>query len=84
MLGIYGFQIFIVGVLYKPYLICSSIKSNPDPKTFPCEQKPAGGAGALERHFGCDASKLVMVGDRYFTDVVFGNRHGSVSARQPR
>jgi hypothetical protein len=28
------------------------------------EKKPSGGSGELERHFGCPASELVMVGDR--------------------
>ncbi|KAH7289633.1 hypothetical protein KP509_30G012200 [Ceratopteris richardii] len=39
-------------------------------------KKPSGSPLELERHFGCDASLLVMVGDRYFTDVVYGNRNG--------
>ncbi|KAI5066742.1 hypothetical protein GOP47_0017270 [Adiantum capillus-veneris] len=39
-------------------------------------KKPDGSPGELEKHFGCDASLLVMVGDRYFTDVVYGNRNG--------
>ncbi|XP_047327635.1 phosphatidylglycerophosphate phosphatase 1, chloroplastic/mitochondrial isoform X2 [Impatiens glandulifera] len=39
-------------------------------------KKPAGTAEEIENHFGCEASKLVMVGDRPFTDVVFGNRNG--------
>ena len=36
---------------------------------------------ALEAHFGCAAHELVMVGDRYLTDVLFGNRHGLLTAR---
>ena len=33
-------------------------------------------------HFGCSsASTLVMVGDRYLTDVVYGNRHGMLTIR---
>ena len=28
-----------------------------------------------------DGSRLVMVGDRYFTDVVFGNAHGMLTVR---
>ncbi|GMH41635.1 hypothetical protein BSKO_09545 [Bryopsis sp. KO-2023] len=39
------------------------------------EKKPAGGVSELESHFGCSAEKLIMVGDRYLTDVVFGNRN---------
>ena len=45
------------------------------------EKKPAGGKGDLERHFGCGAEELVMVGDRYLTDVVFGNRNGMFTIR---
>ncbi len=29
----------------------------------------------------CPASKLVMIGDRYLTDVVYGNRHGMLTIR---
>ncbi|KAL4200931.1 hypothetical protein AMTRI_Chr02g213600 [Amborella trichopoda] len=39
-------------------------------------KKPAGTAEEIEKYFNCEASQLVMVGDRYFTDVVFGNRNG--------
>lgn len=39
-------------------------------------KKPAGSAEEIEKHFGCDSTRLVMVGDRAFTDVVFGNRNG--------
>ncbi|XP_076906618.1 phosphatidylglycerophosphate phosphatase 1, chloroplastic/mitochondrial-like [Bidens hawaiensis] len=39
-------------------------------------KKPAGSAEEVERHFGCDSSKLIMVGDRTFTDIVYGNRNG--------
>ncbi|KAK2978485.1 hypothetical protein RJ640_003239 [Escallonia rubra] len=39
-------------------------------------KKPAGAAEEIERHFGCESSKLIMVGDRPFTDIVFGNRNG--------
>lgn len=45
------------------------------------EKKPAGGHTDLERHFGVPAEKLVMVGDRYMTDVVFGNRLGMLTIR---
>ena len=44
-------------------------------------KKPGGTADALERHFGCAAHELVMVGDRYLTDVLFGNRLGMLTAR---
>ncbi|KAL4583981.1 hypothetical protein LXL04_008569 [Taraxacum kok-saghyz] len=36
-------------------------------------KKPAGSAEEIEKHFGCDSSKLIMVGDRPFTDIVYGN-----------
>nr|CAB3445841.1 unnamed protein product [Digitaria exilis] len=39
-------------------------------------KKPGGAAKEIESYFGCSASDLVMVGDRYFTDVVYGNRNG--------
>lgn len=45
------------------------------------EKKPAGGAEEVEGHFGCEAHRLVMVGDRYMTDVVFGNRLGMLTIR---
>ncbi|XVF14514.1 hypothetical protein REPUB_Repub09cG0067200 [Reevesia pubescens] len=39
-------------------------------------KKPAGTAEEIEKHFGCKSSQLIMVGDRPFTDIVFGNRNG--------
>ncbi|CAA0808673.1 haloacid dehalogenase (HAD) superfamily protein [Striga hermonthica] len=39
-------------------------------------KKPAGTAEEIEKHFGCKSSRLVMVGDRPFTDIVYGNRNG--------
>lgn len=39
-------------------------------------KKPAGTAEEIEKHFGCKSSQLVMVGDRPFTDIVYGNRNG--------
>lgn len=67
-------------------------------------KKPAGTAEEVERHFGCESSRLIMVnkvlwkwslliwclnflsvvmwecllqvGDRPFTDIVYGNRNG--------
>ncbi|EOX92995.1 Haloacid dehalogenase superfamily protein isoform 1 [Theobroma cacao] len=39
-------------------------------------KKPAGTAEEIEKHFGCQSSQLIMVGDRPFTDVVYGNRNG--------
>ncbi|EFJ47663.1 hypothetical protein VOLCADRAFT_104984 [Volvox carteri f. nagariensis] len=43
------------------------------------EKKPGGGCAELESHFGCPAADLIMVGDRYLTDVAFGNRHGMLT-----
>lgn len=45
------------------------------------EKKPAGGPEDLENHFGCSVEKLIMVGDRYLTDIVFGNRLGMLTIR---
>ncbi|CAA7394346.1 unnamed protein product [Spirodela intermedia] len=39
-------------------------------------KKPAGTVDEIEQYFGCSASQLIMVGDRCFTDVVYGNRNG--------
>ncbi|MQL77088.1 hypothetical protein Taro_009486, partial [Colocasia esculenta] len=50
--------------------------------TWQCEgllaetKKPAGTAEDIEKYFGCSASHLIMVGDRCFTDVVYGNQNG--------
>ncbi|KAI8468382.1 MAG: mitochondrial PGP phosphatase-domain-containing protein [Monoraphidium minutum] len=45
------------------------------------DKKPAGSCGELEAHFGCPASDVIFVGDRYLTDVVYGNRHGMLTVR---
>ena len=29
----------------------------------------------------CPATKLIMIGDRYLTDIVYGNRHGMLTIR---
>lgn len=39
-------------------------------------KKPAGTAEEIEEHFGCSSSLLILVGDRIFTDIVYGNRNG--------
>lgn len=44
-------------------------------------KKPAGDAADLEKHFSCKAEELVMIGDRYLTDVVYGNRNGLLTIR---
>lgn len=38
-------------------------------------KKPAGTSEEIEGLFGCDSSRLIMVGDRPFTDIVYGNRN---------
>ncbi|KAL0290608.1 UNVERIFIED_CONTAM: hypothetical protein Scaly_2664500 [Sesamum calycinum] len=38
-------------------------------------KKPAGTVEEVERHFGCESARLIMVGDRPFTDIVYGNRN---------
>ncbi|KAG2488107.1 hypothetical protein HYH03_013256 [Edaphochlamys debaryana] len=43
------------------------------------DKKPGGGCTELEAHFGCPATDLIMVGDRYLTDIAFGNRHGMLT-----
>ncbi|CAM6095941.1 unnamed protein product [Calypogeia fissa] len=45
------------------------------------QKKPAGNALAVSNYFGCDPSLLIMVGDRYFTDVVYGNSNGLLTIR---
>ncbi|KAG8386737.1 hypothetical protein BUALT_Bualt03G0180200 [Buddleja alternifolia] len=39
-------------------------------------KKPAGTAEEIEKQFGCESSRLIMVGDRPFTDIVYGHRNG--------
>ncbi|XVF16819.1 hypothetical protein REPUB_Repub10bG0064900 [Reevesia pubescens] len=39
-------------------------------------KKPAGTAEEIEKHFGYKSSQLIMVGDRPFTDIVYGNQNG--------
>ena len=44
------------------------------------EQKKPGRIPELEDYFGCKLLELVIIGDRYFTDVAYGNRHGMFTA----
>ena len=44
------------------------------------EKKPRG-FESVRAHFGCDPAALVVIGDRYLTDVVFGNLHGTLTVR---
>lgn len=39
-------------------------------------KKPTGSVEEIEQLFGCESSSLVMVGDRLFTDIVYGNKNG--------
>lgn len=45
-------------------------------------QKP-GGIEHVEAHFHVDPATLVMIGDRYSTDVLFGNLHGTIHVHTP-
>ena len=45
------------------------------------EKKPGGSKEDIEKHFGCESFKLIMVGDRYLTDIVYGNRHSMLTIR---
>eukprot|EP00882_Tetradesmus_deserticola_P005622 GHRQ01005918.1.p1 GENE.GHRQ01005918.1~~GHRQ01005918.1.p1 ORF type:complete len:305 (+),score=112.87 GHRQ01005918.1:97-1011(+) len=45
------------------------------------DKKPAGGCEELQQQFKCEPHEMVFVGDRYLTDVVFGNRHGMLTIR---
>ena len=40
------------------------------------EKKPGGSAEEIEKQLNCKAMEVVMVGDRAFTDIVYGNRNG--------
>ena len=44
-------------------------------------KKPSGSCVALEERFQCSPTDMVMLGDRYLTDVVYGNRHGMFTVR---
>jgi len=44
-------------------------------------KKPAGRVDELEAQLGVKAHEMVMVGDRYLTDVLYGNRHGMATVR---
>lgn len=46
------------------------------------KKKPAGDAEDIEKHFGCEIYKIIMVGDRYLTDIAFGNRLKMLTIRQ--
>lgn len=39
-------------------------------------KKPAGTPEELQNHFGCPPQNLIMIGDRYMTDILYGNRLG--------
>jgi Mitochondrial PGP phosphatase len=45
------------------------------------DKKPAGGCAEIKERFSCAAHEVLMVGDRYVTDVMFGTRHGMLTAR---
>ncbi|MBI5398421.1 YqeG family HAD IIIA-type phosphatase [Candidatus Woesearchaeota archaeon] len=43
------------------------------------DRKKPGGIEAALDYFDCKPSQLVMIGDRIFTDIVFGNRYGMLT-----
>ena len=43
------------------------------------QHKKPRGFESVQQHFGCDGTALLMVGDRYLTDVTFGNLHGMLT-----
>ena len=44
-------------------------------------KKPEGEPEALREHFGCETGDMVMVGDRFLTDVIYGNRMGMLTVK---
>ena len=44
-------------------------------------KKPEIEPEALTRHFGCATEEMVMVGDRFLTDVMYGNRMGMLTVK---
>lgn len=42
-------------------------------------KKPAGNVEDVEKQFGCQSMEIVMVGDRRFTDIVYGNKNGCLT-----
>jgi phosphatidylglycerophosphatase GEP4 len=47
-----------------------------------CAQKPEGDCEAIRAHFGlASCAEVALIGDRYLTDVLFGNRHGMFTIR---
>ena len=44
-------------------------------------KKPEGEPEALREHFGCETADMVMVGDRFLTDVMYGNRMGMLTVK---
>lgn len=47
---------------------------------FCVKQKPEGGE-EVAAYFGCSTADLVMIGDRFSTDVVFGNLYGMLTIK---
>jgi len=44
-------------------------------------KKPDGEPEILQEQLGCKTEELVMIGDRVFTDVVYGNRMGMLTVK---
>ena len=45
------------------------------------QKKPAGTAADLEAQLQVQAHEMIMVGDRYLTDVLYGNLNGMLTVR---
>lgn len=45
---------------------------------FLIRQKPQGMSSVVE-YLNCKPSEVVIIGDRYLTDITFGNLHGSLT-----
>lgn len=82
--SIFGHQIAIIsnsaGTLDdKGYEDAKRIEQDLGIKVLRHMRKKPGGIRAVRAYFECDPMKLVMFGDRIFTDIVFGNRYGMLT-----
>ncbi|KAF3616782.1 hypothetical protein FXO38_34323 [Capsicum annuum] len=57
---------------------CGLMRRTPHDDAWPKEgsKKPADTDEEIVNQFGCESSKLIMVGDRPFTDIVYGIKNG--------
>ncbi len=63
----------------KDYLDASTIEEALGVTVLRHHRKKPGGIQAVVDYFKCDPAELVMVGDRLFTDIAFGNRYGMLT-----